>query len=108
MNRTNQIHFYLGDVEYKKLLRRVSKSGLSLSAYMRHLINNRVPQDKPPPEYFEILKELRAIGRNINQIAFVANATGIMDAKRVEEHYDELLALILKIIDAAEMPREVN
>jgi len=74
-----QIHFYLNDGDYEKLLKRVLKSGLSLSAYMRHLIKDRVPQDRPLPEYEGILKELRAVGKNINQIALVANTTGIID-----------------------------
>ena len=58
--RNNQIHFFISDREYEKLLRRVNKSGLTLSAYMRHLINDRVPKDRPPQEYFDFLKELRA------------------------------------------------
>jgi len=107
MKRNNQIHFYLSDKEYEKLHKRITKSGLSLSAYMRHLIHDKVPQDKPPKEYFDTLKELRFIGRNINQIALVANSTGIIDSKRYDEQYRELLRLILNLIDAAEMPRDI-
>ena len=51
-------------------------------------------------------KELRAIGRNVNQIAFVANATGIIGAAKYDERYRELLGLILRLIEAAEMPKE--
>jgi len=108
MKRTNQIHFYLNDKEYEKLIRRINKSGLSLSTYMRHLIDGYVPQDKPPPDYYATLKEFRAIGRNINQIALVANATGIIDSRQYNEQYRELLRLILSLIDAAEMPKEAR
>ena len=108
MNKTNQIHFYLGDQEYDRLIRRVSKSGLSLSVYMRHLINDRVPKDKPPQEYFDILKELRSIGKDINQIAAAADSAGIIDAKQYHDNYLELLHLTLNLIDATEMPKEVR
>jgi hypothetical protein len=73
---------------------------------MRHLIESRVPRDRPPPGYFEVQKELRAIGRNINQIALVANATGIIDAKKYDEKYGELRRLTLDLISVSEMPED--
>lgn len=104
--RNCQIHFHIGELESERLKKRVRKSGLTLSAYMRHLIAGRVPRDRPPPEYFEILKELRMIGRNINQIALAANITGLIDANKYDERYQELTSLILNLIDASEMPKE--
>jgi hypothetical protein len=62
----------------------------------------------PPPEYFDTLHELRAIGRNLNQIALVANATGIIDAEKYEARYGVLIELTLKLIKAAELPREAT
>jgi hypothetical protein len=106
--RQNRVEFRLDDQELARFNRAVERSELSQTAYIRHLINNRIPQDRPPPEYFEVLKELRMIGRNINQIALVANATGIIDAEKYDERHKELIRLILKIIETAEMPREVR
>jgi hypothetical protein len=105
-NRQHRIEFRLNDREYAKFGHAVKKSGLNSAQYVRHLINGRVPQDRPGAEYFDLLRELRAIGRNINQIALVANAAGVIDAGKYDERYDALLALILKVIEAAEMPRE--
>ena len=105
--RQNRIAFHLNDREMDNFDRAVKKSGLNYSTYIRHLINNRIPQERPPREYFEILHELRAIGRNINEIAFVANATGNIDAAKYDKNYKELLRLILEIIDECEMPKEV-
>lgn len=106
--RKHRIGLHLSDREFTKLDHAVKKSGLNYSVYLRHLIASRIPQDRPPPEYFAVLKELRAIGRNINQMAFIANATGIIDAVRFDEKYRELTGLILKLIDAAEMPKEAR
>jgi hypothetical protein len=106
--RQNRIEFYLSDREFAMFGRAVKKSGLNYSLYIRHLIENRIPKDRPQPEYHELLHELRAIGRNINQIALVANATGIIDAGKYDERYSELLALTLKVIEAAEMPAEAG
>ena len=106
--KTKRIHFFISEKEHEKLMRRVFKSGLTISAYMRHLINNRIPQDRPPAEYFEVLSELRLIGKNINQIAFIANATGIIEAAKYDDQHNELLCTILRIIDVAQMPVEVR
>ena len=106
--RQHRIEFRLNDREFAKFDRAVKKSGLSFAPYIRHLINSRIPQDRPTTEYFELLRELRAIGRNINQIALVANTTGVIDAERYDERYGALLGLILKVIEAAEMPREAR
>jgi hypothetical protein len=106
LKRNNQIHVYLDDKELKDFKARVRKSGISQSAYIRHLFAGQIPKDKPPPEYFEMLKQMQAIGRNINQIALVANATGIIGATRYEEQYSDLLGCILKIIDETQMPQK--
>ena len=106
--RKNRIEFYLSDREYVKLDIAVKKSGLNLSTYFRHLVEDRIPQDKPPKDYYDILKELRAIGRNINQIAYVANANGIIETSHFDNLYKELLRLILNVIDAVEMPKKVT
>jgi len=97
-SRNHRIEFHLNDMEFGSFSRSVNKSGLTYSAYLRHLINGRQPQEKPPPEYFDVLKELRAIGRNVNQIAMVANVTGIIEADKYGERYKLLLDTILRLI----------
>ena len=106
--RTHRIEFYLNDREYEKFIRAVKKSGLNLSTYLRHLVKDRIPQDRPPQDYFDILKEIRAIGNNINQIAYVANATGDINASSYIEKSNELSRLYLKIIETVEMPKAVR
>ena len=36
---------------------------------MRTLINGYVPKELPPPDYHSMMRELHAIGSNLNQIA---------------------------------------
>jgi hypothetical protein len=79
-----------------------------MTTYICHLLNGRVPQDKPPPEYYAFLKEVRAIGRNINQIAMVANATGIIEAEKYQSDFDALMDAMLHIREAAELPRGIT
>lgn len=49
-------------------------TGLSVSVLIRKLIAGSQLRPRPPDEYTNLLRELSAIGNNINQIAYWANA----------------------------------
>ena len=49
-------------------------TGLSVSVLIRKLIASAQLRPRPPGEYTRLLRELSAIGNNINQIAYWANA----------------------------------
>ena len=49
-------------------------TGLSVSVLIRKLIAGAQLRPRPPDEYTNLLHELSAIGNNINQIAYWANA----------------------------------
>ena len=49
-------------------------TGLSISVLIRELIAGVQLRPRPPGEYTKLLRELSAIGNNINQIAYWANA----------------------------------
>lgn len=49
-------------------------TGLSVSVLIRKLIAGIQLRPRPPDEYTKLLRELSAIGNNVNQIAYWANA----------------------------------
>lgn len=49
-------------------------TGLCVSVLIRKLIAGTQLRPRPPGEYPQLLRELSAIGNNINQIAYWANA----------------------------------
>ncbi len=51
-----------------------SVTGLSKSALVRKLLAGTQIRPRPPDQYSALLRELSAIGNNINQIAYWANA----------------------------------
>jgi hypothetical protein len=106
--RIHQVKVRLTDSEHTAFKRAVSASGIKQSAYLRHIIAGRVPQPKPPPDVYELLKELRMIGRNINQLAAVANASGSVALDRLEEIDSRLDETILGIMDAVMKPRRIK
>ena len=69
----------LSEVENRRITRRAKSCGLTKSAYVRQLIIGYKPKESPPADYFAMTHELKEIGNNMNQLAFVANATGLID-----------------------------
>ena len=78
--RNVHVQFWLDKKEAEAFNKKVKRSGLSREAYLRHLINGLVPQDAPPPAYFDFIRELHGIGNNLNQIAQKAHVLGVIDA----------------------------
>ena len=67
--REHFIGVWLGDEEYVHLAEQCIASGLSVSAFIRQAIAGVQIHPRPPAEYTALLRELSAIGNNINQIA---------------------------------------
>ena len=83
--REKFIGLWLIDAEYRHLLKQCTLSGLNSSALLRHSIMGVNIQPRPPDTYAALLRELSAIGNNVNQIAYWANATkGIGEAEIAE------------------------
>jgi len=107
LKRNIQILFRLTREEADRLRKRVKQSGLSQEAYLRQIISGLVPTDAPPPDYYAMMRELHAIGNNMNQIAQRANALGLIDAARYGEAADALDDAIANITDAVMLPRKM-
>lgn len=89
-NRPQRITLRLSEVESRRITRRAKSCGLSKSAYVRQLIVGYEPKESPPADYFAMTRELKEIGNNLNQLAFVANATGLIDEAA---YYEEVIRL---------------
>ena len=72
--RDHFIGIWLDDKEFANLTQLCKTSGLSASAVLRQALAGVQLRPRPPGEYTRLLRELSAIGNNINQIAYWANA----------------------------------
>ncbi|MCR5636199.1 MAG: plasmid mobilization relaxosome protein MobC [Clostridiales bacterium] len=96
--RKHQVLFRLNDAEYEELNRNVTRSGLSREKFIRSALSNVTFKEMPPLEFFDILKNLRQINNNLNQIAMRANSYGIIDTRVYRENYSRLQEQIGEII----------
>lgn len=93
---------WLDKNEFAQFIRNVERSGLSQEAYLRRLITGYTLKESPPLVYHELIRQLSAIGRNINQITTVANAIHLIDAAEYKENYENLIRLLQGIQKAVE------
>lgn len=91
--RNHPVSLWLTDREYQHLKQQVEITGLKIDPFIRQLIMGADLRPRPPDPYAALLRELSAIGNNINQLAHQANARG--EATREE------------IADAARLVRQV-
>lgn len=97
--RTRNIkkQFWLNDEENQKLRKKARVTGLSEADLLRFLINDFLPKEKPPQEFYEAIKQLRAIGNNLNQIAKKANSLNLINEKYYMLETDKLNQFIVQI-----------
>lgn len=71
-----RITLRLNATEYAHLRRQAEATGLKMEPLIRQLIMGVTLRPRPPDEYAALLRELSAIGNNVNQLAHQANARG--------------------------------
>ena len=99
--RNVHVQFWLDKKEAEAFNKKVKRSGLSREAYLRHLVNGLVPQDAPPPAYYDFMRELHRIGGNLNQIARYLNEYGAPYntlAAEVRAELSDLAALKFQVL----------
>ena len=79
--RNRHVSVWMNEQEYRHLKKQADRAGLGIDPFIRSLVAGMEIKPRPPDTYAALLRELSAIGNNINQIAYWANARkGITDA----------------------------
>ena len=102
--RPYRIWAHLSEREYAVFRANVKRSGLTQESYIRLLLSGHTPKALPPIEYHKLLRQLYAIGNNMNQIAARANSTGFFLADEYARNADELRRALLEIQAAFTLP----
>jgi len=93
--RNHKLQIWMSDDELNKLDRDSKTARMTRSAYVRRLIDGYEPKAAPPYDYYQMIRELHAIGNNLNQLAHRAHAVGTIDA----DAYDVLAKQVIVKID---------
>ena len=78
-------HIWFDGQEAQDLQKKAKKACLTEAALIRLLIRGYEPREKPDERFYDAMRELSAIGNNINQLAIKANALGFVDTPMLRE-----------------------
>lgn len=92
-NRPIRISVRLNEEEHQKLLKQCESTGLPIEGLIRKLIQGVSVKARPPDSYFDLRREVAAIGNNINQIAYVANLSGNVTPEQIQQTKDLLTTI---------------
>lgn len=99
---------WLNKEEATMLKKRAKKCGLKEEPLLRSLIMRFEPKEKPDDRFYEVMKDMRAIGNNLNQIAHKANATGDIDKELYNKEAKKWNQFILKVKEEYLLPSKNN
>ncbi len=92
-NRNRRFSLWLNETEFNHLEKQAKISGLKKEPFIRKLIMNTEIRPRPPDEYVKLLRELSAIGNNVNQLAHKANGIGVIHIDEVRKMREALEGL---------------
>lgn len=95
--KTKTVHIRLSKEENDDLNEKVNLCRLSKSALIRLLIKGYKPKEKPDERFYAALKDLYAIGNNLNQLAYKANKLNLIDKDEYKKQVDYLNNFIASI-----------
>lgn len=98
--RNRRFSLWLNNEEFDRLEKDAQIAGLKKEPYIRKLIMGTEIRPRPPDEFVKILRELSAIGNNVNQLAYKANGLGVIyinEVRSVQEALTNLYREVKKI-----------
>lgn len=94
---TERLHLRITPTARKKLDILSQKSKLSLSRTVELLIEGKEIREVPPIYFYKMCEEMRAIGRNFNQVVRLAHLSGGMNHTEYTRHATEINKKISEI-----------
>lgn len=99
---------YMSDEYWERAKRLAKSSGMSVSAYIRALLDLKIPRPLPPDEYKLIYRELSAIGNNINQMARLSHHKGSAEYINFAEAVNVIYDLRKRIMNISVLPEDMK
>ncbi|MGN1351660.1 MAG: plasmid mobilization protein [Clostridia bacterium] len=96
-NRTIKKQFWLNQTEEKLLKEKSKKAGLSEAEFIRSFINDYKLKEKPDENFYYVLKDLRGMATNVNQLARQANRYQYVDSNKFFAIADKISDFIIAI-----------
>lgn len=103
--RNIEIHFFLNEEENNQLNKLAKETNLSKSNLLRYLICGFAPVEAPPADYHKLIREIRAVGNNLNQILVIAKTNGILSIPDLKKEIADLREVEQKLREVFQMKK---
>lgn len=107
-NRDVRIQIWLNSKDKISLDEKVKKSGLSREAYLRQLISGLVPQDNPPRDYHQMMRELAKVGEAVKRLSQKAELYRVIDKREYEEAIELFRNAVVAISSEVLLPKPMS
>ena len=97
--RNCRVVVYLTKDELEDLRNKVRKSGLSREGFLRKIIRGAEVMEAPQADVRKLIREMRRVGNNINQILVRINSQNILDLVQFRKDMKDLREVIQLVID---------
>lgn len=104
--KTKLVKAYFTEEDYERLNYLCSIMKISKSKMIRFLLYYKNIKEAPPVDYSVFIREMRAVGNSLNQLARVANAKGWINEKELRAAILSLRELEKKIAAQFQLSKE--
>ena len=95
-----KIEVYFPDTEYEAFLKKVRRTNLSISEFVRRMAADQVIREAPHVDVPRLWIEVKRVGNNIKQLLVLANSKGFFDKAALTAALEELQEVDKLIFDA--------
>lgn len=104
--RNCRVEIYFTPSELGNLTKKVRKAGLSREGYCRRILNGSVVKEAPSADVPLLIREVRRVGCNIEQLLWRANATGLLDVPQLRKALEDNRVVEKLIVDTYTTPSD--
>lgn len=83
--RNRHVSVWMNEQEYRHLKKQADIAGMGIDPFVRSLVLGIKLRPHPPDTYAALLRELSAIGNNMNQIAHNTNSSKTATQAEIDE-----------------------
>ena len=95
-----KIEVYFPDAEYEAFLKKVKRTNLSISAFVRKMAADQVIREAPHVDVPRLMIEVKRVGNNLNQLLILAHTKGFFDKAALTAALEKLDEVDKLIFDA--------
>ena len=103
--RSKHKQYWLSNEEDKILKMKLKKLGMSEENYIRNLILEFEPREKPDDRFYEVMKQMHSIGNNLNQLTRKAHSLNFIDEPLYKKEAEKWNKFILEVKTEFLIPR---